>query len=399
MAHEQTTNELSEERDIERLAAGGFDDYSALYDQWEQPVVRALEVDGCAPGTAKVFFRTALLHAAELTGQGDRPLQAPFGVWLKCLAKSHYRSWAAENQDALEGRAPFEADIPLPDDTALSSFRKKIYAWQKLAETPNDCREQLLAHPEETESPDPCRSGYIDRLNRGAVMPGWAMDALRDQAGWEGFGTTLALEKFRAENKAHTPARSQNAYFWIALILFTLAVLTYIGSRLLMNFDANRNFEANYQPPKSIMADLEQRYGPARGNDSTGARPAACDQLLQQADIDYGRNRLEAAKDALLLIALDAESVCNADAWFYLAVISLDEKDPATALQCLAKIQDLEYFGEDIYWYQALAFVQMAGQNKIHSEKARRAILRFMDTTRDEERRKKAEKMLQDLGE
>ncbi|MCB9305774.1 MAG: hypothetical protein H6565_04195 [Lewinellaceae bacterium] len=60
--------------------------------------------------------------------------------------------------------------------------------------------------------------------------------------------------------------------------------------------------------------------------------------------------------------------------------MALGQDQPALALECFAKIEDLEHFGEDIYWYQALAIVKLAEINPLLKEKARRAVERARST-------------------
>jgi hypothetical protein len=59
--------------------------------------------------------------------------------------------------------------------------------------------------------------------------------------------------------------------------------------------------------------------------------------------------------------------------------LQLDE--PELTVQCLAKIPDLDRFGEDLYWYQALAFVKIAVQNPARRDIARRAVERARSNT------------------
>ena len=82
---------------------------------------------------------------------------------------------------------------------------------------------------------------------------------------------------------------------------------------------------------------------------------------------------------------------------FALGIISLKTNDPGEALQFLSKIDNIEVYGEDLYWYQALAFVQMAKRSASYRVVAQRAMERFLENTRNETRRKQGENMLKEL--
>lgn len=73
--------------------------------------------------------------------------------------------------------------------------------------------------------------------------------------------------------------------------------------------------------------------------------------------------------------------------------------DPALTIECLSNIEDLSRYGEDIYWYQALAFVKLAAENPLMQEKAVRAMDRVISNTELPERREQAQKMLQQLND
>jgi hypothetical protein len=92
-------------------------------------------------------------------------------------------------------------------------------------------------------------------------------------------------------------------------------------------------------------------------------------------------------------------AVCHSDALFYVGIIALVQEDPELTLECFSKIEDLEHFGEDIYWYQALAFVKLAEKNPLLRDKAARAVERARSNTQDSLRRVQAEKMLEHLAD
>ena len=117
-----------------------------------------------------------------------------------------------------------------------------------------------------------------------------------------------------------------------------------------------------------------------------------------KAERFYGeKNYREAA--AVLLEMREDESleICQSDALFGLAIVNLTMGDPMQSLQYLAKIENIEAYGEDLYWYQSLAFVQLAKQNPGYRRPAKNAVERFLENTRNEARKTEAEVMLKDL--
>ena len=120
--------------------------------------------------------------------------------------------------------------------------------------------------------------------------------------------------------------------------------------------------------------------------------------MLQEADRHYKQKDYYEAANVLYPVADEEESACQSEALFYLAIIALQLEDPGATIDCLARISDIESFGEDIYWYQALAFVKIAAINPLRKDIARRAVERARSNTELPERRAQAEKMLEQLS-
>ncbi|MEO6040134.1 MAG: hypothetical protein ABIQ93_17100, partial [Saprospiraceae bacterium] len=93
----------------------------------------------------------------------------------------------------------------------------------------------------------------------------------------------------------------------------------------------------------------------------------------------------------------DEKWPCRSDALFYLGIIGLQIDQPDYTLASFAKIEDLEHFGEDIYWYQAMAFVKMAEKNPEKKERAAHALERAIGNIQDTARRDQALRMLDKL--
>lgn len=138
-------------------------------------------------------------------------------------------------------------------------------------------------------------------------------------------------------------------------------------------------FTENFHPPSSFMADFQNRVPSELG----WKGKQTCIVALEDADALYKSGDVEAARDVLLTLAMDEIDDCSASAWFYSGITSITLKEPMIALECFAKIDDLEAFGEDIYWYQALAFVQVYERKPGLKLKAKGALERFIDHSRD----------------
>lgn len=287
---------------------------------------------------------------------GELPAETPFFLQIKTLALAHFKDWIAEREQPLPETEPDleEADVKfeIPASEALRETRQKIAAWKKGEQTDDE------------------------------FYPLW--EKMR------------RVETQITERKTGKPQSkfARNLFIFFTLLTIWLLIWLYV-------FRAKTPAEVyddNFAPPESIMADLRARYGPERGNDSVSSQPSACEFYLREADNFYKDKDYESAQ-AVLLEALHEElAVCHSDVLFYIGVIALVQEDPALALECFSKIEDLEHFGEDIYWYQALAMVKVAEKNPILRDKAARAVERARSNAQDSLRRVQAEKMLKHLA-
>lgn len=189
------------------------------------------------------------------------------------------------------------------------------------------------------------------------------------------------------------PARNT----WLGGMLVGLAVLAgaYVFFQRFGWGNAPENvFDEAFAPPTSLLEDYRQRHA----SDSIGMLTPACAEMVAEADDRYRKGDLELAQDPLLMIALDtAASDCRSDAWFFLGILRLKMDDPGTAIQCFTKIEDFERFGDDIQWYMALAFVQVAEKQPDMALQARRAMERVRDSAPSEERRERAAQLLEKM--
>lgn len=384
---------------------------AVLYDEFRKPVIQAISTLGGSDADGAVFFLAAANDAARLARAGEAPVHVPVFEWIKALAIAHYRDWLQERGQT----TPSQDDsmtLALPGTEALRLTRRRIFAWKRLHRLDHDCRQSLLEQArempsEETEVAPPgketdCVKQYLTHLQTAGAplteMPDWVLEALRDQEAYTVWQRTQTLENQWSAGQPAAP-ESNRTWPWAIAALLLVAIGYGAYQFFYRPKTAAEVFADNFAPPPSLLGDLESRYGAELGNDSVTARPNECMRLLQEADVYYRAKEFESALDPLLLIVLDSNSICQSDAWYFLGIIQLELEDPATAIQCFAKIEDLTRYGEDLYWYQALAFVQLAKENPLMRDKARRAVERAIGNTQDDSRREQAEKMLHQLSQ
>lgn len=347
---------LSTETYINGLREADGTVLEAIYTGFRQPIVRAITAVGGSEAAGKSFFRTAVVEAARLTRTGDIRAEVPFFPQIKNLALAHYRDWLIEREQSLPETEPNpdEPDLMLetPDADALRTTRQTIDAWKKGERTDDE-----------------------------------------DYPLWE---KIRVVEQKLAEGVVAKPKSNFARNLFIIFVL--LAIVSLVWLYVFRSKTPAEVYDDNFSLPESLMADLSLRYGPERGNDSVTARPNACEFYLREADEFYKVKDHESAQAVLFEILEDSLAVCHSDALFYIGIIALEQEDPELALECFSKIEDLEHFGEDIYWYQALAFVKLAEKNPFFHDKATRAVERARSNTQDSLRRSQAEKMLKHLA-
>lgn len=180
---------------------------------------------------------------------------------------------------------------------------------------------------------------------------------------------------------------NRNALIFIGLVIVGLGLYNRF-------FRPKGNFEKAFQLPESIVADAEFRY--ANDPDTVFLLNQNCSEMLTAADQFYKKQEFEKALEPLEIM-LDSEiedGACRSDALFYTALIRLQLKDPGEAVQSLGQIEDFSRFGDDIQWYMALAFVQMAERNPDREPHAVRALEKIIDSAQSEERKEWARQVL-----
>jgi len=340
----------------------------AVFSEFQPTIVRAITALGGSEAAGRVFFQTAVVEAARQARSGEAPEDASFFYYLKSLALTHFRDWLFEREQ--EAPPPSESEAGetdlsayMPSEEQLRETRRNILAWRR----PSQAGDFV---------PDDPKGKQIFELLRNIER--------RFETGAMASGNT------RSANRILT-------YVVVGLICSLLGYFLYL--RFTRAKTPAEVYGSNFNPPKSIVEDLHTRHPADMGNDSIGARPNECDQLLAEADMFYQKEDYEEAAARLSEILDDSTGVCHSDAYFYLGIIALQLDKPGITLQCFSKIEDLERYGEDLYWYQALAFVKLAAQNPALREKASGAVERALSNTQDPQRREQAEKMLQQLSQ
>lgn len=338
-----------------------------IYREFRLPIIRAVSSLGGSTAAGNVFFMTAVVEGARQVRAGEWPVATPFFYQLKALALAHFNDWIAERGQDLPPQpepdpeaAGYETVIPPVEQLRVT--RDAITAWRR----PADAGINVPADPD------------------GKRI--W--DQLR------------AIERSVLEGASGSPATKKTnrilTYGIIAAVILVIGYLAYIQYNRVQT--PAEVYGSNFNPPKSIMEDLHARHGAEMGNDSVGARSNACDEVLVEADRLYQQKDYEAAAQSLMAITEADESVCKSDAFFYLGIIGLQLDRPGLTLQCFSKIEDIERYGEDLYWYQALAFVKLASKNPTLHDKAVGAVERAESNTQDPQRREQAEQMLKQLS-
>lgn len=350
----QPTGSLSNEDYINGLLQADPAVLETIYADFRLPMVKILTSLGSSSATGRSFFRAALVETAQHARSGTLPADVPFFNILKSFGLAHYFDWLTEREQPLPENTPDpeEPTFPLPDSDTLRATRAQIDAWKKGEQTQN-----------------------------------------------AGFNL---WEKIRfAENRLdeHSSPKSKNNLARNIFIAFVLITLGWIVWMFVFRAKTPAEvYDENFTLPKSLMEDMRHRYGPEMGNDSVSTRPSACEFYLTEADRFYQAKDYESATSVLAQILDDSLTLCHSDALLYIGIIALEEEKPELALECFSKIEDLEHFGEDIYWYQSLAFVKIAELNPLLRDKASRAVERARSNTRDSIRRVQAEKMLKHLA-
>ena len=244
----------------------------------------------------------------------------------------------------------------------------------------------------------------IDRYNnlleaRGVEwekpLPDWVVTPLTDAHFHHTWTGCEALE--RRLYSSQIPESSENKSIRNAFIILVALTIGYAAFTWFFRDKSPAEvYDHNFKPPAGILEDMAARYT----NDSIPPiRPETCTIAFAEADVHYKKREWREAATWLAIMMADSLSTCQSDAFFYLAIVGLQMDKPELTIECIAKIEDLDRFWEEIYWYMALAYVKMAAIDPAEKDIARRAVERALSNTEIPERRIQAEKMLEELSE
>ncbi len=403
------TGQFPNETYLDGLRDNPESSIAVLYDEFRLPILRDFAALGEGEEHAAFCFQMAVNDAARLARTGAIPQDVPFPAFLQALSLAHFRAGAADLPQDVPATDTNKPAFDLPASDTLRETQDKAFVWTRLHDLDPKCQEILLNTPDASNADDTflekkasCTEQLLQTLQTegspATELSASALAALRDKDGYAVWRRTQALEQNLGTEKPSPPPESNQIWRW-AVAAFLVAIIGYGAFQFFYRpMTAAEVFADNFTPPGSLMADMETRYGAEMGNDSVSARPSECMLLLREADAYYQASNYQGAMDPLLLIVLDSTSICQSDAWYFLGILQLQLEDPTTAIQCFSKIEDLERYGEDLYWYQALAFVQMAKGNPLLRDRAKRAIERTLHNTRDPRRKAQAEGMLKNLS-
>lgn len=386
-----------------------------LYNEFRLPVTRAVEAAGGSYADGNTFFRVAVIQTAQLVQEGNYPELTPIGLYIKHLSIAQYQDWLTEKGQDLPPKPvpePEELGIiqALPNPEALRVARKQIRAKRLWTRLSTDDQQKVVAVAARLGASDTTLvlsdaeigslSRYKTILGEQAseweqTLPPWAAFPLTSgpfQAIWS--ACESVEKRIESSQIPQSGANKAILYAFLGLVILTFGYS--LIQWLMRDKTPAEVYDNHYNPPKSIIADLDARYA----QDSIAPiRPERCQIAFQEADQYYQKKEWRAAARSLAEMMNDSLLECQTDALFYLAIVGLELERPDLSLECIAKMDDLERYGEDIYWYMALAYVQKAALDPAEKDIAKRAVERALSNTEIPERRLQAEKMLEELSE
>lgn len=384
-----------------RLPESGAVEY--LYSKFRKRSSRAVEAAGGSHADGNTFFRIAVIQTCMLANQNMLPESTDFDTFLSALSTAHFRDWASERNQYTDtaGITPNEL---IPDAASRAHLRRLVRArrqWQKLDEK---CRHEVAtaAALEVNFKDSACLGIYLKSVpellppDDKASLPPDARMALTNPLFKRVCDMVDQQESCTALNqRAAKPAEKRRNRLIAGAVLLTatsIALWTYLSAPK----PAEDIFNENYTPPQSILEDKAER---AARDSVAGTVPEVCEQVLEDADVYFKEKKWEEVIGTLILMADNENDVCKSDALFYMAIAGLQLENPELTLECLSKISDIDRYGEDLYWYQALAFVKIAAERPGKRSLARKAVERARSNTVIPERKVQAEKMLSELGD
>lgn len=403
----------------EALPIPGQEAWERVWDHYWPPLLAAVKVAGRPEADARHSLQIALLHSFGALRRMEPSLRPPFERW-----QSDRLALALLAQDGDPVFSAFEtAPFPLRagDDFALALRRMRLSGqirrlWNR---TPPETRTlvaraanaQLYAPPdapiEYPEETIPAVRAFIQNLalmgvadpERDHTLPQEAAEYAADEAG---AGMWNMLQ--RISEQPRSTARPRNSRreraILTALIVAILAGMFYMWKK---NKSLDRIYAEQFRPPTSLVADWRERVLLSQQDTLSGSLDPACEEELADAEQYYRDGNFQQVyyvlgeRYEICEIELGEASTCRSALLFYMGIAAIEMQRPGLAIECLVKIDDAENFGQDIYWYQAMALLQAARQNPALREKAARALERAAANANTPERRNAIEEARRDL--
>lgn len=393
----------------------------AIFLAGQEPTAAAVQAMGGSRADGELMLQVGVLEMANALRQNDLPEDISFMTQVKNLALLHFIDWRVERGLTPEAEPAAHAGVALqvPTSEQLRTTRQYFVAWSKYARLAPDCQATLRSElgwdyyrPQGAEEGQPHSAKFQDCVARyrellgpsateGAVqngVPMWATTAIMDEKGYALWRKIQTAGKTVVQQQVETRQRTQTRRNWIIVGTLVGIVLAYWLFSWLNRPSAAVVYQDNFAPPQSLIADMQARYSHLAADDSTTVHTPACEPLFETADRLYQQKQYGQAAQELEGMLEDELSPCRSDVLFYLGLIGLEMDQPAYSLSSFAKIEDLEHFGEDIYWYQAMAFVKMVEKDLEKKDTAVRALERAISNTQDTARREQAQRMLDKLN-
>ncbi len=277
----------------------------ALYNEFRQPVARAVEAAGGSYADGATFFRVAIIQTACLLKDGLYKQDIPVFGFLKHLAVRQYQSWLLEKGQELSPVSDpeseeLEAFSALPSESALVEMRQMVRAKRQFGKLATEDQRQILSLANATSQVGNADStidlapyaGSLQQFKKQlgveanqweTGLPNWVVYPLTNQHFHQIWTACEDLERRLASNQI--PESGENKTIRYAFIAFVLLTLGYAAYTWFSRDTTPKEvYENNFQPPKSILADLEKRYA----KDSVApVRPEACNMAFNEADTHY----------------------------------------------------------------------------------------------------------------
>ncbi len=387
-----------------------------------QPMaVAAIRAEGGSQADGELMFQVAILELANSIHTNALPEGLPLLNHLEELALAHYIDWR-EERGVTGGKSDLSKfpENAVPTSEQLRHTRRQYVAWSKYARLTPECQTTLRSElgwanyrPVDIEDKTVHSEAFFDGVARyrdllgtsateGVVengLPTWATEAVLDEKGYDLWQKIQQVIKSTAEQRIVVQQKKQTRRNWAVVgTLVGIVLLAWLYNWWTRPV-AVVIYKDNFAPPESMVADMQARYSQLAADDSTTVHTADCEQLFRVADEFYQKKEYgQAAEELENLLDENEQSPCQSDALFYLGIIGLQLDQPTYTLSNFAKIEDLAHFGEDIYWYQAMAFVKMAEKQPETKERAARSLERAIGNIQDSVRRGQAQKMLEKLS-